>query len=508
MEKEAPTPITDDRQSHQSKDDLEADAPQLQRQLHGRHLQFIAIGGTIGTGLFLGSGTALATAGPVGCLLAFIFVGAILFSVMSSLGEMATFIPIPGCFTAYASRFVDPSLGFAMGWIYWFSWAITFGLELTAAGIIIQYWNASLSIGIFIAVFWVVFTAVNFLPVRWYGELEMWLSSIKVITVLGFIIFAICVNAGVGVQGYLGFHHWHQPGPFVEYMVEGATGKFVGFWAVLITAGFSYQGAELVGVGAGETQNPRKSVPSAIRWTYWSIFSLFVATIFFIGLLVPSDNDDLLNVSSDASASPLVIATKLAGIDVLPSIINGVLLTAVLSAANANVYSGSRILVALANERHAPSFIAWTNRHGTPYVAVGITSACGLLAFMNLSSSGSEVFNWLLNISGIAGFITWACINACHLRFMQGLRAQGIPRSSLPYIAPFQPFLAGFGLFFIVLIILTNGFTVFIDWKTANFFAAYTSLILFVVLFAGHKILYRTKPCKLSNMDLVSGRVE
>lgn len=426
---------------------------------------------------------------------------------MTSLGEMATFIPIPGSFTSYAARFVDPSLGFAMGWIYWFSWAITYALELTAAGLIIQYWNASLSVGIFIAVFWAVFTAVNFLPIRWYGELEMWFSSIKVVTIVGFIIFAICINAGAGAQGYLGFRYWVTPGPFMEYTVQGAAGKFVGFWSVLITAGFSYQGSELVGVGAGETQDPRKAVPSAIRWTFWGIVSLFIATIFFIGLLVPSDNPDLMLGSSDASASPLVIAAKLAGVPVLPDILNAVLLTAVLSAANSNVYSGSRILVALANEKQAPAFLTRTNRHGTPYIATAITSAAGLLAFLNLSDNGGLVFGWLLNIIATAGFITWSCINICHLRFMDALRAQGIARAQLSYVAPFQPFLAWFGLFFNVLILLTNGFLVFIRWDTSSFFAAYISVLLFVVLFVVHKIVCRTRPVKLAEVDLVTGRV-
>ncbi|KAK6833796.1 lysine permease [Apiospora arundinis] len=405
--------------------DVEAGGAELKRGLQAHHLQFLAIGGTIGTGLFLGSGKAIATAGPVGTLIAFIFVGVIVFSVMTSLGEMASFIPVPGSFTVYASRFVDPSLGFAMGWIYWFSWSITFALELTAAGLIIQYWDASLSIAIFITIFWVVFTAINFLPIRWYGEFEMWFSSIKVVTIIGFIIFAICINAGAGEQGYIGFHNWVHPGPFSASIVSGSTGKFVAFWSVLVTAGFSYQGAELVGVGAGETADPAKAVPSAIRWTFWGILSLFVSTIFFIGLLVPSDNPDLNLGKTDASASPLVIAAKLAGVKVLPDIINAVLLTAVLSAANSNVYSGSRILVALTNESHAPAFIRRTNKIGTPYVAVGITSAIGLLAYMNLSESGGDVFNWLLNVTAIAGFITWSCICICHLRFMKALAAKG-----------------------------------------------------------------------------------
>ncbi|CAJ2501347.1 Uu.00g042000.m01.CDS01 [Anthostomella pinea] len=490
-----------------SQKDIETGDDELHRGLSAFHLQFIAIGGTIGTGLFLGAGNALAEAGPVGCLIAFIFVGTIVFSIMTSLGEMATFIPVAGSFTIYASRFVDRSLGFAMGWIYWFSWATTFALELVGSGIVIQYWDASLSIGIFIAIFWVVFTAVNFLPIRWFGEFEMWFSSIKVVTIVGFIIFAICIDAGVGQQGYLGFHAWVNPGSFAQSdLVSGGVGKFVTFWSVLITAGFAYQGSELVGVGAGETANPEKAVPSAIRWTFWGIVSLFVSTIFFIGLCVPYDNSALTIGTSDASASPLVIAANLAGVPVLPHIINAVLLTAVLSAANSNVYSGSRIIVALANEHHAPAFFKTTNRFGTPYYAVGLTSAIGLLAFLNLSSSGGDVFNWLLNITGVAGFITWSCINICHLRFMKALKIRGIPRSELAYSAPMQPYLAIYGLFFCMLILWTNGFTVFIQWSTGDFFAAYTSLILFVVLYLGHKVIFQTSFVKIANADIDSDR--
>jgi amino acid transporter len=168
----------------------------------------------------------------------YLFVGTIVFSVMVSLGEMATYIPVAGAFTAFATRFVDPTLGFSMGYIYWFSWAITYALELTASGIIIQYWEDSINIGIFIGVFWVVFTAVNLLPVRFYGEIEFCFASIKVVTVVGFMIFAICVDAGVGTQGYLGFHNWVHPGPFAPYLLDQVGGrqglaKFVGFWSTL-----------------------------------------------------------------------------------------------------------------------------------------------------------------------------------------------------------------------------------------------------------------------------------
>lgn len=426
---------------------------------------------------------------------------------MQSLGEMATWIPISGAFTSYATRFVDPSLGFAMGWIYWFSWAITFALELTATGLIIQYWKQDLSIGIFVGIFWVVITLLNFLPVSFYGEFEFWFCSIKILTVIGFLIFAICIDAGAGQNGYLGFHTWGHPGAFAPYLLDstGPLAKFVGFWAVLIQAGFSYQGTELVGIAAGETENPRKNVPAAIKKTFYRILFFFVFTIFFIGLLVPYDNEDLLSSETNASASPFVIAAKLAGVKVLPSLINAVLLFVVLSAANSNVYSGSRILVGLAQDGSAPKFLKYTSQGGVPYAAVAFTAAFGLLAFLNLSSSGGTVFSWLLNITGVAGFIVWACINGCHIAFMGALKARNISRESLPYRSMWQPFFAWYGLFFNVLIILTQGFTAFIPWDTTNFFVAYISVILFAVLYLGHKAVFRTHFVASSAADIDTG---
>lgn len=511
----APARIDDKPSSSNSiNDDLEklpqtGQTVQLKRRLQSRHLQMIAIGGTIGTGLFIGSGGALSKAGPAGALIAYAFVGTIVYSVMIGLGEMATYIPIAGAFTSYASRFVDPSLGFAMGWIYWFSWAITYALELTASGLIIQYWSPNLNIGIFVGVFWAVITAVNFLPVSFYGEIEFYFALIKVLTVLGFMIFAICIDAGAGQHGYLGFHTWGNPGAFAPYLVgDGALAKFVGFWAVLIQAGFSYQGTELVGIAAGECDNPRKAVPSAIKKTFYRILFFFVLTIFFIGLLVPYNDQDLLSANTDASASPFVIAANLAGVAALPGIINAVLLCVVLSAANSNVYSGSRILVGLAQEGYAPKFFTRTTQGGVPFYCVAFTAAFGLLGFLNESANGGEVFDWLLNITGVAGFISWACINVSHIAFMRALKARGASRDALPYKAMWQPFFSWYGLFFNILIILTQGFTAFIPWNTSNFFVAYVSLILFAVLYAGHKIIYRQPFVNPIEADLDTGRKE
>lgn len=203
-----------------------------------------------------------------------------------------------------------------------------------------------------------------------------------------------------------------------------------------------------------------------------------------------------------------MIAAQLAGVGTLPGLINAVLLCVVLSAANSNVYSGSRILVGLATEGLAPSFFTRTTSKGVPYIAVASTAAFGLLGFMNEASSGAQVFDWFINITGVAGFISWTCIGVSHLAFMRALRAQGISRDSLPYKAMWQPWFSWYGVFFNVLIILTQGFTSFIPWSTSDFFVAYVSVLLFVVLYAGHKLITRSKFVKPEEVDLVSGRQE
>lgn len=333
------------------------------------------------------------------------------------------------------------------------------------------------------------------------------------------MLFAICMNAGVGDEGYIGFRYWVKPGPFRAYLLtdpdQDNLAKFLGFWAVLIKAGFSYQGTELVGIAAGETQNPRKTIPSAIRKSFFRIIFFFILTIFFIGIVVPS-NDSRLTGSegsgasaSNANSSPFVIAAERAGVKVLPSLINAVLLTVVLSAANSNVYSGSRILVGLAYEGFAPQFFVKTTKWGVPYLAVGFTALFGLLGFLNVSNAGSTVFNWLLQIAGLAGFITWTSLIICHLGFMNALKARGISRDSLPYKASWQPYLSWYGLFFNCLIIITQGFTSFIpSFSVTDFFINYLSLILFAVLYIGHKFVIRPRFVRGIEADIDTGRLE
>lgn len=221
--------------------------------------------------------------------------------------------------------------------------------------------------------------------------------------------------------------------------------------------------------------------------------------------VIPYTNEALSSGENNASGSPFVIAVDLAGVRVLPHIINAVLLTVVLSAAIANVYSGSRVLVGLAEEGLAPRWMMKTTSWGVPYYAIACTAIWGLLGFLNESEGGTTVFNWLMNISGVAGFISWTSINVSHLFFRRALSVQGIPAEQLPYQAPAQPWLTWYGIFFNVIIILTQGFTSFLPWSVSEFFVAYVSLILFALLYIGHKAWTRCGFVKAHEADLITG---
>jgi amino acid transporter len=233
---------------------------------------------------------------------------------------------------------------------------------------------------------------------------------------------------------------------------------------------------------------------------------MFIFTIFFVGILVPYDNEEIAIGNTNAGSSPLVIAIQLAGVSALPDIFNAILLTVVLSAASSNVYSGSRILVGLAENGCGPALLKKTTKKGVPYWATAITAAMGLLGYMNCSASGTEAFNWLLNIISVAGFIAWSCVCLCHLAFMRALKAQNIDRDTLPFKSWGGAPMAWYGLIFTAIITLTQGFTAFVPWNVENFFIAYVSLILFAVLYLGHKIVYRPALIKPAEADILSGQ--
>ncbi|USW57710.1 hypothetical protein Slin15195_G110290 [Septoria linicola] len=501
----------------------------LQRHLKGRHLQMIAIGGSIGTGLFVGSGSALANGGPASLIIAFSLIGIMMYCTVHALGEMAVLFPVSGSFSAYSTRFIDPAWGFAMGWNYAMQWLVVLPLEIVAATITIEYWsNGSINNDAWVAIFLVLIIVINLFGVKGYGEAEFVFAIIKVIAIVGYVLLGIILNCGggpggpeaealleyssayayVNEGGYIGGTFWQHPGAFNH--------GFKGLCSVFVTAAFAFAGTELVGLAAAETENPRKSLPTAVKQVFWRIALFYLVSLTIVGLLVPYDDSRLVNGGSsyDAKASPFVISIVNAGISGLPSVFNVVIMIAVLSVGNSSIYGSSRTLAALADQNQAPKILGYIDRKGRPIVAIGIASVLGLLAFFAGSSKQTDAFNWMLALSGLSSIFTWGSICLAHIRFRAGWKRQGHSLSELAFRS--QPGVIGswIGFIFNCLVLVTQFWTgawpigysdMTADERVEGFFLAYLAAPIVVITYLIYKVWKKTPFIRSHNMDLHTG---
>ncbi|RMZ04987.1 hypothetical protein D0860_06140 [Hortaea werneckii] len=471
---------------------------QLERGLKSRHIQFLALGGAIGTGLFVGSGVILSTVGPAPLFMGYCTMMFVVWVVMNNLAEIVTYLPMRGISLPYfVGRFVDPSLAFADGWNYWYAYAILVAAEVTAGAIVLQYWTTAVPVAVWIAIILVVILLLNIIAVDIFGEAEFWFASIKLISITGLIILSIVLFFGGGPdQGRIGFRYWepNNPGAFNPYLVDGSTGRFLAYWTAFVRAGFAFiTSPELIALAAGETVAPRRNIPKAAKRYVWRLAIFYGLGSLSIGVIVPFNDSQLLSGESNASASPFVIGIQRAGIPVLNHIINAAILTSAWSAGNAFLYSGSRVLYSMALNKQAPKFFSSTSKKGVPWAAVMATWLFGCLGFLNVSNSGAQVFNWFSNISTISGYIAWIVVMITYLRFRKAMSFNGM-MNVLPFRTPLQPYATQFTLFLITVLTLTNGFQIFFpdNWSVSDFLAAYITIPIFFGLYLGHKIWMST----------------
>lgn len=480
---------------------------QLSRSLKSRHLQMIAIGSSIGTGLFVGSGGALRDGGSAGLIIAWTIISTGVFATVQGLGELSVSLPVSGGFNIYATRFIEPAIGFAIGWNYFMQFFVLLPLELVAASITIQYWNSDLNPDIFVAIFWVSVVFITLLGVKGYGEAEFIFSLIKVIAVLGFIILSIVLICGGGpTHEFIGGKNWRDPRPFAN--------GFKGVCSVFVTAAFSFGGTEMIGLTAAETSNPRKTLPKAIKQVFWRICLFYLVSLTMIGTLVSFKDDRLLGESSvDATASPFVIAIVNGGIKGLPSVINVVILIAVLSVGNSSVYATSRSLNSLAEQGMAPKWTGYVDRAGRPLVAILITNIFGLFAFIAASSKQVEAFNWLLALSGLSSIFTWMSINVCHIRFRRALSYQGRTTAELPYVSQCGVWGSYYALAINFLVLVAQFWIALFPLRAEpnayDFFLDYLGLPVILMSWFGYKVW--KKDWKLfiraEDLDIDTGRI-
>jgi lysine-specific permease len=469
----------------------------LERTLKARHMNMIAIGGAIGTGLYLASGASISTAGPGGALFSYGLIGVMVYFLMTSLGEMATYLPVSGSFGTYASRYVDPAFGFALGWNYWLNWATCIAAELVAASILMKYWFPDTSAIMWSAIFLLLLLALNLLSAKAYGESEYWFAGIKVFAILVFIALGAAILLGIGTPSP-GLSNWTVgDAPFV-----GGVGAIV---SICMIAGFSFQGTELVGIAAGESENPQQNVPKAIKTVFWRILLFYIGSLLVIGTLLPYTDENLLKTGIEHIAvSPFTLVYEHAGLSIAASLMNAVILISVLSAANSGVYASSRMLYALACERKAPTLFMKLNSRCIPTNAVLFTAAIGLLAFLTSLVGEGTAYTWLLNITGMIGFIAWLGIAICHYRFRKAFTAQGRDVNELTYRAKWYPFGPIFAAVLCTLIILGQNYSAFVEEniKWYDVAVAYIGIPVFLVFYFGYKFVYKTKLIPLHEVDL------
>lgn len=478
----------------------------LSRELKTRHLQMISIGSSIGTGLFVGTGGALATGGPAGIMIAWVITATAVFATMQGLGELSVTFPVSGSFNLFASRFIEPAVGFAVGWNYFMQFLVLLPLELVAGSITVKYWNSSINSDVFVIIFWVFIVGITLMGVKGYGEAEFIFSLIKVLAVVGFIILSIVLICGGGpTREFIGGVHWREPGPFAN--------GFKGVCSCLVTAAFSYGGTEMIGLTAAETANPRKTLPKAIKQVFWRICIFYLVSLVMVGSLVAYNDDRLIGQSSvDITASPFVIAIVNGGIKGLPSVINAVILIAVLSVGNASVYATSRSLNSLSEQGMAPKWTGYVDRKGRPLVAILITDVFGLFALIAASDRQVDAFNWLLALSGLSSIFTWLSINLSHIRFRSAMAAQNRSLNELPFVSQCGVWGSYYG-FAINMLVLVAQFWIalFPLGGTPNaydFFLSYLGLPVILLSWLGYKIWKKdwTLFIRSKDIDVDTGR--
>ncbi|KAI0930648.1 hypothetical protein AcV5_007307 [Taiwanofungus camphoratus] len=390
-----------------------------------------------------------------------------------------------GSFNAYATRFFSPAYGFAFSWNYWFNDAVSVAGDLTAAQIVLQFWT-TWHPWVISLVFWVFLVAINAAHVRAYGELEYWLSSLKVLTVVLFIIVGICVNLGANREHqFIGTKNWYIPGaPFV--------GGFGGFARVFVTASFAYGGTESLGVTAGETKNPSRNMPRVVKLVFWRILMFYILSIALIGLNIPWNYPGLSNRTT--TTSPFTLVFKEAGSNFASSFMNTVILTSVLSAGNHALFAGTRLLygLSLTTPPQAPSIFSRTTEAGVPLPALLATSSVSVLCFGTSFIGSGALWGWLQNIVGVSNQIAWLSIGMASWRFRNAWIRQGRSLHEMKFRAAWTwPWGPPFVVFSVAALILIQGWSSVIPYfSPLDFVSFYLEIPVMLVMYIGW-ILFR-----------------
>ncbi|MCO6545571.1 MAG: S-methylmethionine permease [Gilliamella sp.] len=440
---------------------------QFKRTMKTRHLVMLSLGGVIGTGLFFNTGYIIATAGAIGTIIAYLIGALVIYLVMLCLGELAVAMPETGAFHTYASRFISPGTGYTVAWLYWLTWTVALGSSLTAAGLCMQYWFPTVSVWIWCLIFCIVIFALNTITAQFFAESEFWFSIIKIITIIIFIV--------AGTAAIFGFVPMKNniPAPFLHNITDNGwfPNGITPIIMTMVSVNFAFSGTELIGIAAGETHNPEKSIPLAIKTTILRLIFFFIGTIIVLAALLPMDQAGVIT-------SPFVMVFENIGISYAADIFNFVILTAILSAANSGLYASGRMMWSLSNKGALPKCFAKLTNKGIPMTAIAMSMLGGLLALFSSVIAPDTVFVALTAISGFAVVAVWLSICASHYFFRKQLSEN--QKNALKYKAPFYPFVPILG--FILCLIACIG----LAFDPEQRIALYCGIPFVIVCFIAH----------------------
>lgn len=407
----------------------------LQRGLKNRHIQLIALGGAIGTGLFLGSAGVLRSAGP-SMILGYAIGGLIAFLIMRQLGEMIVEEPVAGSFSHFAHQYWGPFAGFMSGWNYWVLYVLVGMAELTAVGKYVQFWWPEIPTWATAAAFFVLINLINLTNVKAFGEAEFWFAIIKVAAIIGMIMLGLfLLFSGQGGEQASISNLWSHGG----FFPNGIHGLIMALAIIM----FSFGGLELVGITAAEAADPKTVIPKAINQVVYRILIFYIGALTVLLTLYPWDSllETLGSAADPYSGSPFVQIFSLIGSDTAAHLLNFVVLTAALSVYNSGVYCNSRMLYGLAEQGDAPRVLLKVNRRGVPVLAIGVSAAVTLLCVLVNYLAPQNALELLMSLVVASLVINWAMISMAHLKFRKAMQQRGVEPSFKAFWFPFSNYL-------------------------------------------------------------------
>ena len=456
-----------------------------QRLLTSWHTSMISIGGLIGTGLFIGVRVTLLN-GPIISLCSYIYISLICYYIIQAVGEMSIYMPLNGSLCQFIFKYISDPVGVVTNFIYWISWSITLALELSLiynilANFKLQFIEQNETLVIFLM--WLALTVVNLLPVNNYGNVEFVITIFKVFFMIGWI----CLSVSLIIYQGDGFKYWNKELiwgiDYIKVVKNPIGSKLINILSSLVSSCFTFQSIESIAICSGEIKDINQNLPKAIKYVVLRIVVFYIFTLFLLTMMIPCNDPRLTSDDDGIFASPFILAlSNLKSNGYFLFAFNFIILLSMISAANSNIYFGSRCLLSMVEEDYFPKAFANTSNHGVPYNAVLLTSIIGLISLFSKFKSIDAFYKLLINLSATSGLVMWLCILIAYLQFRKALNYNSLVYEKLSYVANYPMILFSYiTIASIIVIILGNGIVNIWKFSWDSFISCYLTLIMMII---------------------------